>query len=497
MTMTDDSSVARFRASEMACPLDARYYATDPDFMSALAPYVSEEASIAYQMRVEIALAEVLAEHQVAPFSFPEDVARACQGITVEEVYREEARIGHVVRALVNCIRARLPEASRPFVHLFATSNDITDSATALRLRELTRDVVLPRLIDLESALVRTARLHAHTAQIGRTHGKYAEPITFGYFLANYASRIGNRVEAIESARQNLRGKLSGAVGAYNALALRFRDPAAIEKAVLGKLGLAPVDTQVSTQIVHPEYVADLMHAVVSAFSVLANLADDIRHLHRSEIDEAQEIYDEARVGSSTMPHKLNPKNFEFVKSLWKAFMPRMTTVYLDQISEHQRDLTNSASSRFLTELLTAFVYATHRLRAAMQNLDVREPSIARNLAEAKGEMLAEPLYILLSLNGHPDGHTVARRLVARARATGEPLSRLVQQEEGLRPYLAALTDEQRAVLDDAARYTGRAAERTEAACDHWEVRCEQLQRALAAEARDARRPGAKAPLRG
>src|SRR5207247_2411149 len=238
-------------------------------------------------------------EYGVAPAHFADEVARASTSIEVSHVYEEEERIGHVVRALVNCIRERIDEPLRPFVHLFATSNDITDTATALRLKELTRDVLLPQL------------------------------------------------------------------------------------------RLRPADAPVATQVVHPEYVTDLVHALVSTFSVMANLADDIRHLHRSEIDETQEIYDEARVGSSTMPHKLNPKNFEFVKSMWKEFMPRMMTVYMDQISEHQRDLTNSASSRFLAEFFTAFVYSLDRLRDAMKNLDVDNDAMKKNLATTQDEPLA------------------------------------------------------------------------------------------------------------
>lgn len=482
----------RVRPAEMACPIDSRYYGADEAFMARLRPYVSEDGYIRYQMRVEIALAELLAEHRVAPPAFADEVARACAGFTVEDVYREEARIGHVVRALVNCIRERISEELRPYVHLFATSNDITDTATALRLKELVRDVVLPDLIALEQALAHKARLYASTVQIGRTHGKYAEPITFGYFLANYVARLGNRIAAIEAARQALRGKFSGAVGAYNALALGFRDPVAVEEGLLKKLGLRPVEPAVSTQIVHPEYVADLMHALVSTFSVMANLADDIRHLHRSEIDEAQEIYDETRVGSSTMPHKLNPKNFEFVKSMWKEFMPRMVTVYMDQISEHQRDLTNSASSRFVTEFLTAFAYSVTRLASAIDNLEVREPSLRRNLEDTRGETQAEPLYILLNLHGHPDGHTVARRLVAKARASGEPLLEVVQRDAALAPYLAKMSAEQRRVLEDPANYTGLAAARTEQTVHHWEFECDRLGRMLAAERRDAERPTRK-----
>ncbi len=468
---------------DMACPIDARYYGADEKFFARLKPFVSEAAYIEYQIRVEVALAEVLAERKIAPKSLPSEIEKARAEFGVEDVYREEARIGHVVRALVNCIRDRVSETSRPFVHLFATSNDITDTATTLRYKELTSKVILPALLDLQEALIRIAREHKNTVQIGRTHGKYAEPITFGYFLANYVARIGNRIEFIERARQDLRGKLSGAVGAHNALAIFFDDPAAFEADVLRRLGLRATDTHVSTQIVHPEYLADLVHGVVSAFSVLANLADDIRHLHRSEIGETQEIYDEARVGSSTMPHKLNPKNFEFVKSMWKAFMPRMTTVYMDQISEHQRDLTNSASSRFLTEFFTAFTYSVGRLTDAMGKLGVHKDAMRRNLDATNGETIAEPLYILLSAKGHPDGHTFARKLVRQARSSGRPLADLIWEDTEVAKYLRKeFSVEQLEVLKSPEKYVGSSSERTDVTCAEWDRRSSSLRRQLQKE---------------
>lgn len=477
-----EDKVSLFSPFEMACPLDARYYGADEKFFARLKPYVSEAAYINYQVRVEVALAEVLAARNVAPVSLPAEIEKAWTEFTVEDVYEEERRIGHVVRALVNCIRDRVSEQSRPFVHLFATSNDITDTATALRYKELTRDVIIPSLFDLEQTLINIARKHETTVQIGRTHGKYAEPITFGYFVANYVARLGNRIEFIDRARSELRGKLSGAVGAHNATAIALEDPEGLELEVLRRLDLRPTDTQVSTQIVHPEYISDLVHGMVSAFSVIANLADDIRHLHRSEIGEAQEVYDEARVGSSTMPHKLNPKNFEFVKSMWKAFMPRMTTVYMDQISEHQRDLTNSASSRFLTEFFTAFTYSVERLSAAMKNLDVRSDAMKKNLAETKGETLAEPLYILLSAKGHPDGHTYARKLVAESRATGRPLADLIWEDKEVAAYLQDLTPRQLSVLQAPDSYVGSSARRTHETCDAWQRRCANINDALQKE---------------
>ncbi len=304
---------------------------------------------------MEQALLAELEASGVAPRGTSQALAAALREdpITPAEVYAEEERIHHNIRALVNCIGRRLDAAAIPamaapaakgYVHLFVTSNDVMDTARALALRDFTREVLLPDLHELMAVLVGAARQHAETLQIGRTHGRHAVPLTLGYWLANYVDRLGQRMERIGQAAAELRGMISGAVGAHNSFALAWpNDPAAFELRVLARLGLRPAEGAVSTQVVQPEFVADFAHALVSTFSVLANLADDYRNLMRSEIEEIGE--QTRRVGSSTMPHKVNPKNFENVKSLWKAAMPRMTTVYMDQISEHQRDLTNSASS--------------------------------------------------------------------------------------------------------------------------------------------------------
>ena len=110
---------------------------------------------------------------------------------------------------------------------------------------------------------------------------------------------------------------------------------------------------------------------VSTAFGVLANLADDLRHLQRSEIDEVREFFDPSQVGSSTMPQKRNPWNTEHVKSLWKAFSPRVMTFFMDQISEHQRDLSNSASQRFIVEYIAGFSFAVKRMIKILKSLNV------------------------------------------------------------------------------------------------------------------------------
>jgi adenylosuccinate lyase len=462
---------------DAASPLDARYYFSDPDFFRELRDFVSEGAQIRYFARVEAALAATLAEIGVCSKEVAGEIERACARVTPEEVYEEEARIQHNVRALVNCIRRKLPEPCGRFVHLFATSADITDSARALCLKETTEKVLLPALVKLEKKLIRLARDNAGVKQMGRTHGRHAVPITFGFAMALYVSRLGQRIEAIARAAQNLRGKFSGAVGGYNALSLvGKRDPAFVEELLMKRLRLAP--PEISSQIAQPEYVADFAFALVSCWGVLANLADDFRHLLRSEIHELRErVESDPRtevVGSSTMPHKINPKDFENVKSLWKAYAPRLTTVLLDQISEHQRDLTNSASSRFVTELATAFAYAVRRTTLALDSVRPDVQRMAQILESGKDPVAAEPLYVLLSLAGHPDAHEKARVLARQSRVEAKPLTQLIREDRTLDPYLRNLTPEQRQVLEDPSEYLGATQQRTVAVCDDWEMRLER-----------------------
>jgi adenylosuccinate lyase len=463
-------------------PLDYRYYGDNPEFFARLQPYVSEAANVRYLLTVEVVLARMLARWGVCGPEVAEQIEASAEQVTPEEVYEEERRVRHNIRAVVNCIRTRIPPAARPYVHLFATSADVMDTAAALRYKELVRDVLLPMLIALNRTVIQISRANAGQLQIGRTHGQHAVPITFGYAMALYVSRLGSRMEAIDRAHRNLRGKFSGAVGAFNALSLFSADPAAHEKEFLTELGLSASDTSVSSQIVEPESLADLAYAVTSCFSVLADLADDLRHLIRTEIGEVVEKYEAREVGSSTMPHKMNPKNFENVKSLWKAFMPRMTTVFMDQLSEHQRDLTNSASSRFLPELFAGFCYAVERLDRALQKVEVDPERMAENVEAGKQHVVAEPLYIVLALQGFPDAYDTVMELSREARRSGARLVELANRDPRVAPYLRKLPEAHRRILDDPARYTGDAQRRTTVTCDYWEAAGDSLERRLEEE---------------
>ncbi len=450
-------------------PLDFRYYGQDEALRKLLAPYVSERARLAAELRVEVALARVLSRRGMCSEAVADEISAAAEQVTAEEVAAEEDRIHHNTRAMVNSLQAKVSDAARPFVHFTTTSFDVVDTARAWLFRRAAHDVVVPELLKLEHVLMDLALRERDTLQIGRTHGQHAVPITFGFALAQYVSRLGDRILAIRTAADSLVGKISGAVGAYNASFLFFDDPEALEAEVLAELSLSPAIA--STQIAPPEPMTDLLHALTSTFGVLANLADDMRNLQRTEIAEVGEKFEANQVGSSTMPHKRNPWNFENVKSFWKAFAPRMVAVYMDQISEHQRDLTNSASGRFYAETIVALVSTTRRLAGIMGKLVTDPERMRANLAMTSGLIAAEPAYILLAALGHPDAHERLRELTLEAQASGKPLGDLLFAAADLKPYLDRLTDAQRLVLRDPEQYTGIASRKTEHVCEFWRAR--------------------------
>jgi len=441
-------------------PTDYRYS------VKALEPYLSEEAYIHYKAKVEAALAQTLAKRGICPKEIADEIARAADQVTANEVYAEEDRIKHDIRALVNIIRSRVSEEAKPYVHATATSYDIVDTANALRYKEAVRNVLIPDMTAFEKALIELASKEKATIQIGRTHGQHAEPITFGFAIAQYVSRWGSRVLKVRESSNHLVGKFSGAVGAYNASSLFFPDPEDFEAEVLSSLGLSPAE--ISTQIVQAELMVDFFHSIVSGFGVLANFARDMRNLQRTEIGEVGEPYGVEQVGSSTMPQKRNPLNFENVESAWKRALPQMVTVYLDQVSEHQRDLTNSLSQRYLPELLVLFDSSIRRMTRITRDLRVDEGSMRRNFEMSKDKVIAEPLHILLAYHGHPDAHEHVRQLTDLSYRTGKPLNEVALQDEGLKPYLRRFTGEQLAILNDPSKYLGVAVKKTEKVVAKW-----------------------------
>jgi adenylosuccinate lyase len=398
-------------------PIDHRYSLSEEALFNALVPWLSEEASVAACVKAEIALviAHLTVRGKLTPL-LKDKLKKAAAGVTPAEVYAEEEKTRHNIRALVNVLKTKVPPETASLVHLGATSVDILDTSLSCRMKGVTRGVVLPELKRLELLLCDFSEKQAETPQAGRTHGQHAVPITVGFAMAEYVSRLGKSVIEIERLSKQLKGKLSGAVGAYNATAMIVKDPEELERIYLAGLGLEP--SEHSTQLVEPEYLLRLLLEFNVAFGIIANLADDLRNLQRTEIGELREGFAADQVGSSTMPQKRNPWNSEHVKSLWKAFMPRVMTFFMDQISEHQRDLSNSASQRFIADYTAGFCMAVSRMAGVIEGLGTDRERLLANLrgsAGIPGGILAEPAYILLAESGVSDAHEVIRRITLKA----------------------------------------------------------------------------------
>src|SRR5574344_2375162 len=349
-------------------PIDHRYSLSEAAAFDGLSKYISEEADVRSCAKAEAALVKA---HLTVRGQLTDDMAKKLDDVAAsvdpEAVYKEEEKTKHNIRALVNVMKTMVPEEVAPLVHLGATSVDILDTALSCRMRDVTQNVVLPELKGLEQALCAIADREAETPQVGRTHGQHAVPITFGWSIAEFVSRLGKSIIQIETLSNHLKGKLAGPVGAYNGPSMIVKDPEDLEKRYLHFLGLEP--SEYSNQLVEPEYLLRMLLEMNVAFGIIANLADDLRNLQRSEIGEVFEYFSSTQVGSSTMPQKRNPWNSEHVKSLWKAFAPRVMTFFMDQISEHQRDLSNSASQRFVADYISGFALAAARMKSVVSDL--------------------------------------------------------------------------------------------------------------------------------
>ena len=403
--------------------IDHRYSLSEAEVFNGLSKYISEEASIRSCAKCEAALVK---GHLKLRGKLTDEIAQSLDKVASKidpaEVYAEEEKTKHNIRALVNVMKTKVSAEIGPLVHLGATSVDILDTALSCRMRDVTKNVVLPELKKLEKHLCAIADRDSEVPQVGRTHGQHAVPITFGWSIAEFVSRLGKSILRIEELSNQLVGKLAGPVGSYNGPSMIVKDPEELERVYVEFLGLSA--SEYSNQLVEPEYLLRLLLEMNVAFGIIANLADDLRNLQRSEIGEVFEYFASTQVGSSTMPQKRNPWNSEHVKSLWKAMCPRVITFYMDQISEHQRDLTNSASQRFMADYVAGFTMAVARMNSVVSGLQADKETMARNLENAggkvKGGVLAEPAYILLGEAGINDGHEVIRKITLEAEKSGK-----------------------------------------------------------------------------
>lgn len=442
-------------------PLDSRYY--DPE----IAKHLSERSSIAYKAYVEAALAYTLADAGICSAADAEAIEAACAKVTAEEVAEEEKSTKHDIKALVNVIKKHAGQDAGRYVHFGATSYDIVSTAISLQYKTATNELIVPRAKELLKTLAELTERYADTPQIGRTHGQHAVPITFGFALSEYVSRLKKSIHSVEWKAKKLRGKFSGATGSYNALSVFVDDPLEFEKAVLDKVGLKPA--KISTQIVPPDNMVRLLDELAIMAGIMANLATDMRHLQRTEIAEIREKFEEGQTGSSTMAHKRNPISFENVVSLHKQVLAQIVNANLNLVSEHQRDLTDSASARFYGVPVATVAVMLKRLNSAMSKIEVDEDNMKRNLEMSGGAIAAEPLYLLLAKYGHVSAHEKSKALAHKALDSNTPLVEVIAADAEAKEYWSKFTaDEKKIIEEPQNNYLGLASQKAKVISETW-----------------------------
>ncbi len=262
-------------------------------------------------------------------------------------------------------------------------------------------------------------------------------------------------------------GKFSGATGSYNALSVFVDDPLKFEQVVLSKVGLKPAEA--STQIAPPEYIIRLIDEMTITSGILANIGHDMRHLARTEIAEVREKFEEGQTGSSTMAHKMNPWNFENLISMHKQVLAQQLNANLNLTSEHQRDLTDSANSRFYVLVPAILANMAKRATRIMSKVEVNEEQMQKNLQMTGGAIAAEPLYLLLEKHGHTSAHEAAKRIAHGALQKGVSLAEEVQKDDETSEYWAKFSGEEKKIIENPEKhYLGLAAKKAKQISKNW-----------------------------
>jgi len=456
----------------LALPGNPRYQPKD------LVPIFGYDNLYRLVAEVEIAVLKTLGLINVIPESdiallTPEIEARLL-AITTTQVDEMEKVTKHDIRAWVKLAQEILPASLRRWLHVPLTSYDALETARALQFSRAFQHVVRPKIILLMSALGRKVEQYATTVQIGRTHGQHALPITVGFWLATILNRILVNAKQMDHSAAGLVGKISGAVGAYNAqvglgISAKCGGRMTFEELVLSRLDLT--SGPISTQILPPEPMAYFLFSATIMSAVLGQLGRDCRHLMRTEIGELSEPFGKDQVGSSTMAHKRNPISFENLEGMWLRTKNEFGKVLDTLISEHQRDLVGSSVVRDLPIILVNLVVQLNTLlrgesegSSFIDRITVNQDACNRNLEMQSGLILAEPLYIALQMAGYPgDAHELINKrgvgLVTSGKATDllGAVKLLSVDDPALQDALLQIPEDVMRTLEDPKTYIGLA----------------------------------------
>jgi len=323
----------------------------------------SEQNKFRCFLEIELQLLSALEEQGSIPKGISQKIRTNVQ-IKPDRINEIELVTRHDVIAFCTSITEQLPIEIGKYFHFGVTSSDIIDSALTLQIKE-SLTLTLKSLDQFLAQLFNLAETHQKTICIGRSHGIFAEPMSFGQKLLGHYAEFARRKKELEDFYHNeLTLMLSGAVGNYTILKPE------IEETVAKNLGLK-VET-VSTQVIPRDRIARL----ISITSLLANaferLAVEFRHLHHSDINELSEGFQKGQKGSSTMPHKKNPISAENITGLSRYLRSHQVMALENSILWHERDISHSSAERlYLPDHFGILVYILDRFTSTLKNIEI------------------------------------------------------------------------------------------------------------------------------
>ncbi len=378
-----------------------------------------EEGKLQRLLDVEAALAWAHAEVGDLPKEAAETIGAMASValVRLDRVKAIEAAIRHDVMAVVQAL-AEVCGPSGAYIHVGATSNDITDSATALQLKDAIA-LIRHRLTDLEGVLMEKAAANKQILIIGRTHGQHAIPTTLGFKFVVWLREVARHLQRLaECTPRVVVGKMSGAVGTQAGLGSHALQ---VQQLTMKRLGLQAAD--VSTQIVQRDRYAELICLFANIASSLDNFALEIRELQRPEIGELAEPFAAAtQVGSSTMPHKQNPILCERVCGLAKI-LRSLTVPALENVPTwHERDITQSSAERFiLPEACILLEYMLILLTRVLRGLRIDRERMRANVDVTGGRVMSESIMLALAQRGlgRQRAHSLIRDIALQSSRDG------------------------------------------------------------------------------
>jgi len=351
----------------------------------------SDENRFRTWLAVEVAATETLAAAGIVP----KDAARAIRAradFNVDRIFQIEAEVKHDVIAFTTAVAEIVGPHARWF-HYGLTSNDVVDTAQALLIQQAS-SLIAGDLERLAEVLERRAFEFKDTPMIGRTHGIHAEPITFGFKIANWYSETLRNIARFKAAAEDLRvGKFSGAVGTFAHLTPE------LEEKMCARLGLkaAAVSSQVIQRDRHAHYLATL----ATVASTLDKIATEIRHLQRTEVREAEEYFSEKQKGSSAMPHKRNPVTCEQISGLSRVVRSNAQAGFENVALWHERDISHSSAERIIIPDSTTLAdYLLNKTANLIETMFVYPERMMANLESTRGLVFSGQLLLDLVESG-------------------------------------------------------------------------------------------------